>query len=117
MCNFTEFHKKKKIYIHIWKTNIVRLARRVYSQMKRLADFKQKHEKLLSNPLPREEKKLFTDNNVVNVLVDRDQKNRRILVINMGCTYDEIIIILLCILTRSTPQSSILTCARARCRL
>lgn len=56
--------------------------------MKRLADFKQKHEKILANPLPSEEKKLYTDNNVVNVLVDRDSKNRRILVISMGCKYN-----------------------------
>lgn len=56
--------------------------------MKRFADFKHKHEKILANPLPREEKKLYTDNNVVNVLVDRDSKNRRILVISMGCKYN-----------------------------
>jgi len=55
--------------------------------MKRLADFKFKNDKIVANPLPREEKKLFTDNNVVNVLVDRDQKNRRVLVLNMGCKY------------------------------
>lgn len=55
--------------------------------MKRLADFKEKHDKILNNPLPREEKKYYTDNSVVNVLVDRDSKNRRILVINMGCKY------------------------------
>lgn len=55
--------------------------------MKRLATFKDKHEKIVANPLPREEKTLFTENNVVNVLVDRDQKNRRVLIINMGCKY------------------------------
>lgn len=59
----------------------------VFLQMKRLADFKDKHDKIVGNPLPREEKKLFTENNVVNVLVDRDQKNRRVLIINMGCKY------------------------------
>lgn len=59
----------------------------VFLQMKRLADFKDKHDKIIGNPLPREEKKLFTENNVVNVLVDRDQKNRRVLIINMGCKY------------------------------
>lgn len=53
--------------------------------MKRLADFKDKHSSFLANPLPRNEKRLFTDHNVVNVLVDRDQKNRRVLIINMGC--------------------------------
>jgi len=55
--------------------------------MNRLATFKEKHEKIVANPLPREEKKLFTENNVVNVLVDRDQKNRRVLIISMGCKY------------------------------
>jgi len=55
--------------------------------MKRLATFKAKNEKIVANPLPREEKKLFTENNVVNVLVDRDQKNRRVLILNMGCKY------------------------------
>ncbi|XP_050438801.1 retinaldehyde-binding protein 1-like [Adelges cooleyi] len=59
-----------------------------YKLMKRLAEFKKKHDKILANPLPREEKKLFTENNVVNVLVDRDQKNRRILVLNMGSAWD-----------------------------
>lgn len=53
--------------------------------MKRLADFKEKNNKIVGNPLPREEKRLFTENNVVNVLVDRDQKNRRVVILNMGC--------------------------------
>jgi hypothetical protein len=56
--------------------------------MNRLATFKDKNEKIVANPLPREEKKLFTENNVVNVLVDRDQKNRRVLILNMGSAWD-----------------------------
>lgn len=56
--------------------------------MNRLANFKDKHEKIVCNPLPREEKRLFMENNVVNVLVDRDQKNRRVLIINMGCEFE-----------------------------
>ncbi|VVC45837.1 Cellular retinaldehyde binding/alpha-tocopherol transport,CRAL/TRIO, N-terminal domain,CRAL-TRIO lipid [Cinara cedri] len=59
-----------------------------YNLMKRLADFKEKNNKIIGNPLPREEKRLFTENNVVNVLVDRDQKNRRVLILNMGSAWD-----------------------------
>ncbi|XP_025203441.1 alpha-tocopherol transfer protein [Melanaphis sacchari] len=63
-------------------------AESAYNLMKRLATFRDKNEKIVGNPLPREEKKLFTENNVVNVLVDRDQKNRRVLIINMGSAWD-----------------------------
>ncbi|XP_050530194.1 alpha-tocopherol transfer protein-like [Daktulosphaira vitifoliae] len=59
-----------------------------YNLMKRLAEFRYKHQKIIANPLPSEEKNLFTDHNVVNVLVDRDHNNRRILVLNMGSAWD-----------------------------
>lgn len=62
--------------------------------MKRLATFKDKHQKIVANTSPREEKKLFTENSIVNVLVDRDQKNRRVLILNMGCKYINLIICL-----------------------
>lgn len=55
--------------------------------MMRLATFKDKNQKIVANPLPTEEKKLFTDNSVVNVLVDRDHKNRRVVILSMGCEY------------------------------
>lgn len=84
----TLLYKDNDEYLTIFLRPTHFYPKSAYDLMKRFADFKQKHEKLLANPLPREEKKLFTDNNVVNVLVDRDQKNRRILVINMGSAWD-----------------------------
>lgn len=63
-------------------------AQSAYDLMKRLATFKEKNAKIVGNPLPREEKALFTDNSVVNVLIDRDQKNRRVVILSMGSAWD-----------------------------
>jgi hypothetical protein len=37
--------------------------------------------------MPVDEEKSFLENSVVNVLVDRDQKGRRILITHSGCKY------------------------------
>jgi len=55
--------------------------------MKRAAEFKQKNAALLDNLMPAEEENSFLENRVVNVLVDRDQKGRRILVTYNGGKY------------------------------
>jgi len=56
--------------------------------MRRVADFKVKHAVLLDNLMPSDEKEAFTKHNVVNVLKDRDHKNRRILLVNSGKIWD-----------------------------
>lgn len=52
--------------------------------MKRIADFKVKYSDLLDNLLPEDEKNAFVNHNVVNVLKNRDQKGRRVLLVNCG---------------------------------
>jgi hypothetical protein len=55
--------------------------------MKRTADFKQKNAATLENLMPADEEDALLNNRVVNVLVDRDQKGRRILVTYNGGKY------------------------------
>lgn len=55
--------------------------------MKRIANFKEKNKDLLENLLPEDEKQAFTNHNVVNVLTNRDQKGRRVLLVNVGGKY------------------------------
>ncbi|XP_030752436.1 alpha-tocopherol transfer protein-like [Sitophilus oryzae] len=56
--------------------------------MKRIADFKEKHKNLLDNLLPEQEKEAFTQYDVVNVLKDRDDKGRRVLIVHCGSIWD-----------------------------
>lgn len=56
--------------------------------MKRVADFKVKHAALVHNLMATDEKVAMTEHNVVNVLKDKDHKNRRILVVNSGKLWD-----------------------------
>lgn len=56
--------------------------------MKRAAEFKQKNAALLDNLMPADEENALLENKVVNVLVDRDQKGRRILVTYNGDVWD-----------------------------
>lgn len=56
----------------------------VIFQMKRIADFKEKHKQYLHNLMPNDEKDAFMNHNVVNVLTERDQLGRRILLVNCG---------------------------------
>jgi hypothetical protein len=55
--------------------------------MRRTAEFKLKNASILDNLMPVDEEKSFLENNVVNVLVDRDQKGRRILITYNGGKY------------------------------
>ncbi|XP_012289211.1 clavesin-1 [Orussus abietinus] len=59
-----------------------------FALMKRVAQFKVKHSALLDNLLPQDEKSAFLENNVVNVLKDRDDKRRRVLLVNCGKSWD-----------------------------
>ncbi|XP_011701390.1 PREDICTED: alpha-tocopherol transfer protein-like [Wasmannia auropunctata] len=56
--------------------------------MRRVADFKVKQAALLHNLLPSDEKEAFTKYNVVNVFTNLDHKNRRVMVVNAGKTWD-----------------------------
>lgn len=56
--------------------------------MRRIAEFKENHHKLLHNLMPEDEKRAFTEHNVVNVLANRDQKGRRVLLVNCGALWD-----------------------------
>lgn len=52
--------------------------------MRRVAEFKEKNASLLKDLEPANEEQILLETNVVNVLVDRDQLGRRILVANVG---------------------------------
>lgn len=56
--------------------------------MKRVADFKVKHASLLDNLMPADEKEAFTEHNVVNVFKHNDHKNRRVLLVHSGKTWN-----------------------------
>jgi hypothetical protein len=55
--------------------------------MKRVAEFKQKNAALLENLVPSDEESALVENVVINVLVDRDQLGRRILLTHSGGKY------------------------------
>lgn len=63
-------------------------AKSAYELMKRIAEFKEKHKAILENLLPEDEKVAFTEHNVVNVLKGRDDKGRRVLLVNAGASWD-----------------------------
>lgn len=56
--------------------------------MKTVAEFKKNNFDIIGNVMPEDERAAFVDNNVVNVLKDRDQDGRRILVVNCGELWD-----------------------------
>lgn len=59
-----------------------------YALMQRIADFKVKHAALIDNLMPSDERAAIMENNVVNVLINRDHKRRRILLVNAGKSWD-----------------------------
>jgi retinaldehyde-binding protein 1 len=63
-------------------------AESAHDLMRRVADFKQKNASLLNNLLPEDEKAAFLENNVVNVMKNRDHKRRRVLLVNSGKSWD-----------------------------
>lgn len=56
--------------------------------MRRIAEFKVEHIKVLKDLIPDDEKSSFVDNNVVNVLTNLDQNGRRVLIVNCGGIWD-----------------------------
>uniref|UniRef100_A0A0A9Z9F5 Clavesin-1 n=3 Tax=Lygus hesperus TaxID=30085 RepID=A0A0A9Z9F5_LYGHE len=63
-------------------------AKSAFELMGRVADFKIKHESTIGNCMPDDEKQAWLDHKVVNVLVDRDQHGRRVLIANLGSLWD-----------------------------
>lgn len=63
-------------------------AKSALELMRRVAEFKVKNAFLLDNLMPEDEKAAFLDNNVVNVLKNRDHKRRRVLLVNAGKSWD-----------------------------
>ncbi|KAJ8684222.1 hypothetical protein QAD02_020014 [Eretmocerus hayati] len=59
-----------------------------HALMKRIAEFRKTHYSLLNNLMPQDEKSAFLENNVVNVLKNRDHKRRRVMVVNAGKSWD-----------------------------
>ncbi|XP_015173891.1 PREDICTED: clavesin-2 [Polistes dominula] len=59
-----------------------------YELIKRIADFKLKNASLINNLMPADEKVTLLEHNVVNVLKGRDDKRRRVLILNVGKSWD-----------------------------
>lgn len=58
------------------------------SQLRRIAEFKREHAALLKDLMPEDEKAAFVENDVVNVLTNRDQDGRRVLIVHCGEIWD-----------------------------
>lgn len=56
--------------------------------MKRIAEYRAKHRNELYDLLPEQIKDMVMNNNVVNVLTNRDHKGRRVLLVNVGGVWD-----------------------------
>lgn len=56
----------------------------LFSQMRRIAQFRKDYNSILDNLMPEDERVAFCDNDVVNVLTNRDQLGRRVLIVNAG---------------------------------
>lgn len=56
--------------------------------MRSVAEFKKNNTEIIANLMPQDERSSFVDNNVVNVLVNRDQHGRRVLIVNCGELWD-----------------------------
>ncbi|KAJ3655588.1 hypothetical protein Zmor_014711 [Zophobas morio] len=63
-------------------------AKSAYELMKRISEFKKKYKDSLENLMPEDEKEVFINHNVVNVLANRDHKGRRVLLVNVGGSWD-----------------------------
>lgn len=59
-----------------------------YELIKRIADFRDKNSVLYHNLMPSDERDALINHNVLNVLKGRDQKNRRVMLVQSGKTWD-----------------------------
>ena len=56
--------------------------------MRRIAEFRKENFKLIGSISPDEDKEAFIEGNVVNVLTNKDQLGRRVLMVNCGGLWD-----------------------------
>ncbi|XP_058058022.1 clavesin-1-like [Anopheles bellator] len=56
--------------------------------MRRIAEFNKTYKETLFNLMPADVQNVFIEHNLVNVLTNRDQKGRRMMVVNMGEPWD-----------------------------
>lgn len=63
-------------------------AHSAYKLLQRIAEFCDKNAKLLRDVSPTSERDAFLNSRVLNVLVDRDQHRRRILIMSLGKQWD-----------------------------
>lgn len=56
--------------------------------MKSVAEFKKNNLEIIRNLMPEDERSAFVDNNIVNVLKERDHLGRRVLIVNCGELWD-----------------------------
>jgi len=63
-------------------------AKSAHELMQRVAKFKNDYKDLLDGLLPEQEKNCFINHNVVNVLKERDHLGRRVLLVNIGKSWD-----------------------------
>ncbi|XP_026470080.1 clavesin-1-like [Ctenocephalides felis] len=63
-------------------------AKSALELMRRIAQFRKDYNSILDNLMPEDERVAFCDNDVVNVLTNRDQLGRRVLIVNAGGKWD-----------------------------
>lgn len=59
-----------------------------FELMKRVADFRNKHAALFNDLIPSDERDAIVNHQVINVLKNRDHKNRRVMIVQAGKTWD-----------------------------
>lgn len=60
--------------------------------LKQIAQFRKEHEKILKGLLPENVKKPFVEGHCVNILIDKDHKGRRVLLMSQGQDWDPSVI-------------------------
>lgn len=60
--------------------------------MRQTAEFRKTYKELVYKLMPEDEKISFTENDVVNVLTNRDQKGRRVMLVNCGGNFKALLI-------------------------
>lgn len=84
----TLYFRTDEVFLLIFLRPCKFYAKSAYELMKRIAEFKDKNAALLSNLMPSDEKIAMLEHNVVNVIKGRDHKNRRMLVVSCGKSWD-----------------------------
>lgn len=56
--------------------------------MRSIAEFNKSYKETLFNLMPSDVQNVFIEHNIINILTNRDQKGRRMMIVNMGETWD-----------------------------